>query len=96
MATIDIKYLTQPHDGTPGTSWDDFEERILSVAAGNTDDRGWSLADTFIQRRRRGRPGASCLLVDWLSSDSMGSTYVVGVCSYGVYCAIRMTTMDIL
>ena len=47
MATIDIKYLTQPHDGTPGTSWDDFEERILSVAAGKTDDRGWSLADTF-------------------------------------------------
>ena len=47
MATIDIKYLTQPHDGTPGTSWDDFEERILSVAAGKTDDRGWSLADVF-------------------------------------------------
>ena len=44
MATIDIKYLAQPHDGTPGTSWDDFEERILSVAAGKTDDRGWSLA----------------------------------------------------
>ena len=47
MATIDIKYLTQPHDGTPGTPWDDFEERILSVAAGKTDDRGWSLADVF-------------------------------------------------
>ena len=47
MATIDIKYLTQPHDGTPGTPWDGFEERILSVAAGKTDDRGWSLADVF-------------------------------------------------
>ena len=41
------KYLTQPHDRTSGTPWDDFEERILSVAAGKTDDRGWSLADTF-------------------------------------------------
>ena len=47
MTTVEIKYLTQPHDGTPGTPWDDFEERILSVAAGKTDDRGWSLADTL-------------------------------------------------
>ena len=44
MTTIEIKYLTQPHDGTPGTPWDDFEERILFVAAGKTDDRGWSLS----------------------------------------------------
>ena len=47
MTTVEIKYLTQPHDGTPGTPWDDFEERIISVAAGKTDDRGWSLADTL-------------------------------------------------
>ena len=46
MTTVEIKYLTQPHDGTPGTPKDDCEERILSVAAGKTDDRGWSLADT--------------------------------------------------
>ena len=43
--TVDIKYLTQPHDGTPGKPWDDFEERLLDVASGKTDDRGWSLAD---------------------------------------------------
>ena len=43
--TIDIKYLTQPHDGTPGKPWDDFEERLLDVASGKTDERGWSLAD---------------------------------------------------
>ena len=47
MATVEVKYLTQPHDGTPGTPWDDFEERIVSVASGKTDDRGWSLADTL-------------------------------------------------
>ena len=43
--TVDIKYLTQPHDGTPGKPWDDFEERLLDVASGRTDERGWSLAD---------------------------------------------------
>ena len=47
MATVEVKYLTQPHDGTPGTPWDDFEERILGVASGKTDERGWSLADTL-------------------------------------------------
>ena len=45
MATVDVKYDTTPHDGTPGPPWDDFEERILGVAAGRTDERGWSLAD---------------------------------------------------
>ena len=47
MATVEVKYLTQPHYGTPGTPWDDFEERILGVASGKTDERGWSLADTL-------------------------------------------------
>ena len=45
--TIDIKYLTQPHDGTPGKPWDDFEERLLDVASIKTDELGWSLADTL-------------------------------------------------
>ena len=45
MATVDVKYDTTPHDGTPGPPWDDFKERILGVAAGRTDERGWSLAD---------------------------------------------------
>ena len=44
---IDIKYKTTPHDGTPGKPWEDFEERLLDVAAGVSDDRGWSLADCF-------------------------------------------------
>ena len=47
MSTVDIKYLTDPHDGTPGQPWEDFEERLLDVAAGMMDkDRGWSLADS--------------------------------------------------
>ena len=49
MATIDIKYLTQPHDGQPGTPWDDFEERILNVLAGKSCENGWSLADCVRQ-----------------------------------------------
>ena len=43
--TVEIKYLTQPHDGTPGKPWEDFEERLLDVAAGKTDSRGYSLAN---------------------------------------------------
>ena len=44
---VEIKYLTAPHDGRPGAEWDDFAERLRSVAAGQTDKRGWSLADTM-------------------------------------------------
>ena len=46
--TIDIKYKFQPHDGTPGLAYDDFEKRLINCAAGETDDRGYSLADTFL------------------------------------------------
>ena len=49
MATIDIKYLTQPHDGQPGTPWDDFEERMLNVLSGKSCENGWSLADCVRQ-----------------------------------------------
>ena len=45
MTTVDVKYLTQPHDGTPGKPWEDFEQRLLDIATGKSDDRGWSLAD---------------------------------------------------
>ena len=45
MTTVDVKYLTQPHDGTPGKPWEEFEEHLLDIAAGKSDDRGWSLAD---------------------------------------------------
>ena len=47
MTNVEIKYLTAPHDGQPGTIWDDFAERLRSVAAGQTDKRGYSLADTM-------------------------------------------------
>ena len=50
MSTIDIKYKTHPHDGTPGKSWEDFEERLMDIAAGMNDDRGWSLADALNRR----------------------------------------------
>lgn len=49
MSTVEIKYLCTPHDGTPGEPWEKFEDELLDVAAGKTDDRGWSLADCFNQ-----------------------------------------------
>ena len=48
MSTVEIKYDCQPHDGTPGQPWEDFEERLLDVAAGKSDKRGWSLADNLL------------------------------------------------
>ena len=57
MATVDVKYDTTPHDGTPGPPWDDFEERILGVAAGRTDERGYSLADCANQTDEGGVGG---------------------------------------
>ena len=45
MSTVEIKYLCTPHDGTPGKPWEDFVDRLLNVASGKTDDRGYSLAD---------------------------------------------------
>ena len=44
----DIKYSTTPYCGTPGPPWEDFEERIINVAAKRVDDRGWSLADHLL------------------------------------------------
>ena len=49
MTNVEIKYLTAPHDGQPGTPWDDFEERIKGVLSGYSDERGWSLADCVMQ-----------------------------------------------
>ena len=37
-----------PYDCTPGTAYDKFQEDLLNVAAGKTDDRGWSLADHLL------------------------------------------------
>ena len=48
MSTVEIKYDCQPYDGTPGQPWDDFEERLLDIAAGRVDKtNGYSLADCF-------------------------------------------------
>ena len=47
--TTEIKYDCTPHDGTPGQKWEDFEDELLDVAAGKTDERGWSLADCLNQ-----------------------------------------------
>ena len=41
-------YSTTPYCGTPGPPWEDFEERIIHVAATRVDDRGWSLADHLL------------------------------------------------
>ena len=45
MTTIDIKYKTLPHDGTPGKPWEDFEKRLMDVAAGVSDERGGRCVD---------------------------------------------------
>ena len=34
-------------DGTPGKSWDDYAARLRNAAAGEVDDRGYSLADEY-------------------------------------------------
>ena len=42
-------------DGTPGRSWDDYASRLKNAAAGEVDDRGYSLADEF--EGVEGQPG---------------------------------------
>ena len=44
----DIKYSMTPYCGTPAPPWEDFEERMINVAAKRVDDRGWSLADHLL------------------------------------------------
>ena len=62
MTTIDIKYKTQPHDGMPGKPWEDFEERLINVAAGINDERGYSLADCF-NRIDEGSAGGPAIVI---------------------------------
>ena len=45
MASNTVKYDFEPAQPTPGDDYDKFEERLLNSAAGQSDDRGWSLAD---------------------------------------------------
>ena len=44
MASNTVKYDFEPAQPTPGDDYDKFEERLLNSAAGQSDDRGWSLA----------------------------------------------------
>ena len=44
---IDREAFGKFFDGTPGKSWDDYASRLKNAAAGEVDDRGYSLADEF-------------------------------------------------
>ena len=57
MATLDIKYLCNPTDGTPGPAFDAFEVDAMN-AASKGDKRGYSVADTWL--------GEASLLVERL------------------------------
>ena len=39
------KFDIDPYDGTPGITWDNFDERLLNLAASAVDKRGYSVAD---------------------------------------------------
>ena len=41
-------YDIEPYDGTPGEAWEHFDERLQKLLSGETDDRGWSLADSVL------------------------------------------------
>ena len=47
---------SQFFDGTPGKSWDDYASRLKNAAAGEVDERGYSLADEF-EGVAEGQPG---------------------------------------
>jgi hypothetical protein len=44
---IDRESFGKFFDGTPGKSWDDYAARLKNTAAGEVDDRGYSLADEY-------------------------------------------------
>ena len=49
-------------DGTPGKSWDDYASRLKNAAAGEVDERGYSLADEFdgVAEGQPGKKGLQC------------------------------------
>ena len=47
-------------DGTPGKSWDDYAARLKNAAAGEVDERGYSLADEF-EGVAEGQPGGPAM-----------------------------------
>ena len=44
---IDRESFGKFFDGTPGKSWDDYAARLRNAAAGEVDERGYSLADEY-------------------------------------------------
>ena len=44
-------------DGTPGKNWDEYAARLKNVAAGEVDDRGFSLADHILGTDENGPNG---------------------------------------
>ena len=48
MVNVEVKYDTDPHNGETWPQWDDFERRLMDIAAKHTDECGWSLADCFL------------------------------------------------
>ena len=71
MATLDIKYLCNPTDGTPGPAFDAFEVDAMN-AASKGDKRGYSVADTWLGIDEGGSdptapalpPGATAMAVE--------------------------------
>ena len=57
---IDKDAFGQFFDGTPGKSWDDYASRLKNAAAGEVDDRGYSLADEF-DGVAEGQPGGPAM-----------------------------------
>ena len=53
---IDCEAFGKFFDGTPGKSWDDYASRLKNAAAGEVDERGYSLADEF-EGVAEGQPG---------------------------------------
>ena len=45
MPVKEPTYTITPFDGTPGQTFDDFNDAMLNALAEVVDDRGWSLAD---------------------------------------------------
>ena len=48
-------------DGTPGKSWDDYAARLKNLAAGEVDDRGFSLADHYLGTDEGGTNGGPAM-----------------------------------
>ena len=56
LMKIDRDAFGKFFNGTPGKEWDDYAARLKNAAAGEVDDRGYSLADEF-EGVAEGQPG---------------------------------------